>query len=113
MALVGIKYIYFIRFRSDDAGFPQRLKNLENEDGYEKVMEQGKLAKRYGILLSVMEFYQSCLQFVPHLYVFFATAKTLSINVDSPHFPMFSAKRRECKMEKRGGHGKLRNGNVM
>ena len=31
-------------------------------------------------------------------------------NVESLHFPMFSAKCRECKIEKRDGHGKLRNG---
>ena len=32
-------------------GFPQRLENLENENGHGKVMEHAKLAKSHGILL--------------------------------------------------------------
>ena len=51
-----------------------------------------------------MEFYQFC----PQKY--FVTAKKLSSNLESPHFPMFSAKCRECKIGKRDGHGKSRNG---
>ena len=43
--------------------------DLENESGHGKVMEQEKLAKGHGILLSVMEFYQFCSQIVPNLYV--------------------------------------------
>ena len=39
--------------------------------------------------------------------MFFATARKSSIRVESL---MFSAKCRECKIEKRDGHGKLRNG---
>ena len=54
--------------------------------------------------------------FAPELYQiymsFFATTKKLSINVESPHFPMFSAKCRECKIEKRDSYGKLRNDNI-
>ena len=64
----------------------------------------------------VMEFcYQSWnfTYFAPELYkicMLFATTEKLSIRVESPHFPMFSTKCRECKIEKRDGHGKLRNG---
>ena len=49
------------------------------------------------------------------LLVFFAATKKLSIDVESPHFLTFSAKYHECKIEKRDGHGKLRNdhGKVM
>ena len=36
--------------------------------------------------------------------MFLATAKKLSINVESLHFPTFSTKRSECKIEKRDGH---------
>ena len=32
------------------AGFPQRLGNMENENGHGKVMEHEKLAKSHGIL---------------------------------------------------------------
>ena len=32
------------------SGFPQRLENLENENGHGKVMEHAKLAKSHGIL---------------------------------------------------------------
>ena len=42
--------------------------------------------------------------------MFFATTEKFSIRVESLHFPMFSAKCWECKIEKRDGHGKLRNG---
>ena len=41
---------------------------------------------------------------------FFATTEKLSLCEESPHFPMFSAKCHECNIEKRNGHGKLRNG---
>ena len=41
--------------------------------------------------------------------MFFATTKKLSIEVESLYFPTFSAKRCECKIDKRDGHGKLRN----
>ena len=42
--------------------------------------------------------------------MFFVTAKKFSSNLESLHFPMFSAKCRECKIGKRDGHGKSRNG---
>ena len=34
----------------------------------------------------------------------------VSSNLESPHFPTFSAKRCEFKIGERDGHGKLRNG---
>ena len=40
----------------------------------------------------------------------FVTAKKLSSNLESPHFPMFSAQCCKCKIGKRHGHGKSRNG---
>ena len=80
-------------------------------------MAHEKLAKSHGILLSVMELYYQSWNFnfapeVCHICLFFATTKKLSINVESPHFPTFSAKRSDCKIEKREGHGKLRNCHV-
>ena len=41
-------------------------------------------------------------RFVPTLSVF-ATTKKVSINVESRHFPTFSTKRCECKINKRDG----------
>ena len=46
----------------------------------------------------------------PNLYGFFATTQKLSIDFGSPYFLTFSARHCECKINKRGGHGKLRNG---
>ena len=49
--------------------------------------------------------------FAPKLYEIcssFATTEKLSICVESLHFPVFSAKCREYKIEKRDGHVKLR-----
>ena len=63
-------------------------------------MERAKLAKSHGILLSVMESYTR---------IVFATTEKLSICIESPHFPMFSAKCHNCNIKKRDGHGKLRN----
>ena len=67
-------------------------------------MEHAKLAKSHGILLSVMEFDQFCLQIIPNLYVFTTTRK-LSIGVESPQNAA------NAKIKKRDGHGKLKNGN--
>ena len=55
----------------------------------------------------------NCTNFAPELYVnfkFFVTTEKLSICVESPHFSVFSAKCHESKIEKKDGHGKLRNG---
>ena len=46
---------------------------------------------------------------LPNLY-FFVTAKKLSNNLESPHFPEFSTKCHKCNCTKRDGHGKSRNG---
>ena len=48
------------------------------------------------------ELYQICM-FLPAL-------RNQSIDIESPHFRMFVVKRCECKIDKRDGHGKLRNG---
>ena len=69
----------------------------------EKVIEREKLAKTHGILPILP-------RIVPNVYVFFATTKKISINLESLHFLTFSAKRHTCKIDKRVGHGKLRNG---
>ena len=94
-----------------EIGKPEKLKWSWKNHG--KVMEHEKLAKSHRMLLSVMEYYQ----FSPELYricifffFFFATTKKLSMNVGSPHFLKFSSKCPECKIDKRDGHGKLRNG---
>ena len=64
----------------------------------------------------VMEFcYQSWnfTNFAPELYeicMYFATTEKFRICVESPYFPMFSAKCCDCKIEQGDGHGKLRNG---
>ena len=42
--------------------------------------------------------------------MFFVTAKKVSSKLESPHFQMFSAKCRECKIRKRDGYGKSNNG---
>ena len=46
---------------------------------------------------------------------YFATTKKSNFDIESLHFPMFSAKYCKYKIEKRDGHGKLRNshGKVM
>ena len=72
-------------------------------------MEHEKLPK-------VMKFWDqswNLTNFAPNCYqicMFFVTVKKLSSNLESPHFPMFSAKCRECKFGKRNGHGNSRNG---
>ena len=61
----------------------------------------------------VMEFFNQSWNFAPKFYkicMFLVTTKKLSSNLESPHFPMFSGKCRECKIGKRDGHEKSRNG---
>ena len=54
--------------------------------------------------------------FAPELFqicIFFVTTigtKKSSSDQESPQFPRFFAKRRECKIRKKDGHGKSRNG---
>ena len=45
-----------------------------------------------------------------HICIFLVTNKKLSSDLESPHFPMFSAKCCEYKIGKRDGHGKSMNG---
>ena len=78
------------------ARFQLRLENLENENGHGKVMEHEKLAN------FAPKFYPMCM--------FFVTAKKINSNLESLHFPMFSAKCHKYKIGKRDGHGKSRNG---
>ena len=62
-------------------------------------MEDARLAKSHGMLLSVMEFYQVSLQNCTK----FVIIEKLSIRVESPHFPQNAANaksRREMVMEK-------------
>ena len=59
---------------------------------------------------SVMEFFQFCLQIVLNLY-FLVPNKKLSSDLESPHFPTFSAKRCKFKIGDRDAHGNSRNGN--
>ena len=75
-----------------------------------KVMKHDKLAKSHGILLSIMEFHQFYLRIVPDLRILPSLRNSALINVESLHFPMLSTNRYKCKIEKRDGHGKLRNG---
>ena len=58
-------------------------------------MEQEKLAKSHGVLLSVMEF-------CPRIVALFSMKKVC--------FLTFSTKPYKCKIDKNDGHGKLRNG---
>ena len=67
-------------------GFPQRLNNLENENGHGKVMEHEKLPK-------VMEFCDHSWNFTNLVPELFVTTKNLS---SSPI--VFFAKRRKCKL---------------
>ena len=51
--------------------------------------------------------------FASELYqisIFLVTTKKLNSDLESLHFQTFSAKRRECKIRKRNGRGKSRNG---
>ena len=52
-----------------------------------------------------MEFYQFCPKFYQMV-----TTKKLGNNLESLHFPIFSAKCPECKNGERVGHGKSGNG---
>ena len=69
-------------------------------------MEHEKMAKSYEFYNRSWTFYQFCHE----LNLFFTTTKKLSIDVKSLHFQTFLAKHRECKIGKRDGHGKSRNG---
>ena len=58
----------------------------------------------------VPELYQRHTCIGPSLYqicIFFVTTKKLSSDLESLHFPTFSAKRPKCKIGKRNGHGQI------
>ena len=91
---------------------PTETENLENESSHvtRKIGNKSwNFMISYGMLWSVMEFYQFCLWIVSNLS-FLSPLKKLSSNLESPHFPTFSAKCRKCKFKKRNCHGKSRNG---
>ena len=75
-------------------GFPRRLEKIEYKNGHGKIMEHEKVAKSHGILLfshGILPILSpNCTKFV--------------YNVESPHFLMFCAKRRKCKINKKDGH---------
>ena len=75
----------------------------------EKSLNMQNCPKVMEFCSSVLKFYQFCHRIVQNLYVFFPPLK-LSIHLESQHFQVFSVKCSECKIEKRDGHGKLRNG---
>ena len=85
------------------AVLPWRLENLENESGHWtwKVEFSFQFWKFTNF---VHELCQICMDIATTI------TKTSNIDVESLHFPTFSTKCRECKMEKRDGHGQLRNG---
>ena len=75
------------------AGFPRRLEKLENESGHGKVMEHEKLAKSHGIFVISHGILPMLLLSYTKFVSFWVTAKKLSSDQESLHFPMFSAKR--------------------
>ena len=75
-------------------------------------MEHEKMTKSHGLFFFISHgivpvLSPNCTNF---LWFFFATTKKLNIDVESPQIPTFSANQRECKINRRDGHGKLRNG---
>ena len=78
------------------SGFPQRLENLENENGDGKVIEFCDQSWNFTSFAS--KFDQIC--------IFFVSTNNLSSNLESPHFLTFFAKCRACNIGKRDGHGK-------
>ena len=73
---------------------------MEHKKKWPKVMEF--CDQSWNFTNFTPKFYQICM--------FFVTSKKLGSNLESPHFLMFSTKCRECKIGKRDGHGKSRNG---
>ena len=69
-------------------------------NNWPKVMEF--CYQSWNLPIFAREFYQIC--------IFFVTAKKSSNDLESLHFPTVSTKCCECKIRKRAGHGKSRNG---
>ena len=99
LLILGMKYQMPCIF-SVLSGFPQRLENLENENGDGKVIEFCDQSWNFTNFAS--KFYQIC--------IFFVSTNNLRSNLESPHFLTFFAKCCECNIGKRDGHGKRRNG---
>ena len=77
------------------------------------VMEKSRNMKNCQKSLNLCDQSWNFTNFAPELYqiyISFITTKKLSSDLESPPFPMFSTKHCECKLWKRDGHGKSRNG---
>ena len=83
------------------SGFPQRLENLENENGHGKVMEHEKLAKSHEQFSDQLWNFTNFALKLCQISIFLVITEKLSSYLESLHFPMFSAKRRECKIGKK------------
>ena len=63
--------VFYCLFPPSSPGFPQRLENLENENGYGRVMENSWNMKNWPKVMefcdSVIEIYQFYAQFVLNL----------------------------------------------
>ena len=96
----------------DPTGVPQRL---ENENGHRKFMERSWNMTNLPKAMEICDQSWNITNFASkfdQICTFVVTAKKLSSNLESLHSPTFSAKCRECKIRKRDGHGKSRNGHV-
>ena len=96
-------------FPQRQTGFPRRLENLENKNGHGKSWNMQIGLKSWNIVISheILPILPILLPNCVKICMFFAITEKLSIRVESSPFPMFAAKCRECKMEKRNGHGKV------
>ena len=77
------------------------------------VMEKSWNMKNWSKVMEFCDQSWNFTNFAPKFYqfcIFVVTAKQLSSNLKSQPFLMFSAKCRECKIGKRNGLGKSRNG---
>ena len=71
------------------------------------VMEKSRNMKNWPKVMGFCNQSWNFTNFVPELFsisISFVTAKKLRSDLESPHFPMFSAKRHKCKIEKRNSH---------
>ena len=68
----------------------------------------GQTSWNFVISHRILQILPSSPRIVPNC--FGVTTKILSSDLESLHFPMFSAKRRKCKIVKRDDLGKSRNG---
>ena len=73
-------------------------------------MEHEKLAKSHGQFCDQLWNFTNFALKLCQIRIFLVITEKLSSDLESLHFPMFSAKRRECKIGKKDVHGKSRNG---